>query len=252
MGKMILILLLLNSTIAIAEMETTYIWEKSKMRFYQGKCYEVDLETKGKKFKTRADEEKCRPDSVLYYFLPTEGKCYEVDEKTNGKIYATKAAIESCRPKNLIKQFASFRGKHGCYQVDQATQGKVFFEYIDTQECETPDKSYLFKLEGNHKGNCYTKANDDIVKVDLELCRPSKPVYQFYRKSQLKGDCFEQDPKGENYYSEKTQIENCRPKNTIYVFYVDEKRNKGNCYEIDEETKGDQYLNIVKEHFCKQ
>ena len=43
----------------------------------------------------------------------------------------------------------------------------------------------------------------------------------------------------------------CRPKNTVYIFYRKEGVSSGNCFEIDTETKGENYINKVKNSKCK-
>lgn len=248
---MLISMFLLNSYVW-AKLETKYLWVKDKRSFYHGECFEIDVETLGSKFRAKTRSENCRPQNLVYYFLAAEGKCFEVDEETNGNSYANASDIENCQPKNVKKKLAQFRGKDGCYLVDSETQGKLFFKQLKEEECLDQNKEYIFKLDKKHHGSCYVNENNQLVRVDLENCEPPKTVFKFYRNGKLSGECFSQDPRGEEFYSKKTATEKCRPKSTVYLFYVDPTNNRGNCYELDEATQGDQYLSIVKPKFCKQ
>jgi len=235
-----------------AKLETEYRWVKSSKSFLTGTCYEIDKVTQGKKYQASVDVKYCIPKNTAYFFLPKEGKCYEVDIETNGENFTYKSDIENCRPDQVEKKFTRIFGKDGCFEIDKQTGGKKYYRFIQSNKCEANSNEYLFKLSKNHQGDCFVKSNEQLVKVKNSFCRPNTPIYKYYRKSAFQGICFEQDPRGESFYSRKTKIENCRPKKTVYVFYKDPKNPKSSkCYELDELTKGDQYLNVVSKKNCK-
>lgn len=245
--------LLLISALSWAQTPTEFTWIKSAKSIFKGKCLEVDKETKGKKFNAEVDKDNCRTSQTAFYFIPKDGKCYEIDEPSKGEAFVMKSDIENCRPNQTIKKFTKIMGKEGCFEIPSSGEWNNYYKRLNLKNCNTESTEYFFKLEKGQTGSCFTKTAKGVVKVKTEFCKPSKTVYYFERTKTFRGECYEQSSEGAKFYSKKTNLEACRPKDTLYIFYNDpENITQSNCYEVDNLTKGNQYLARVRKEKCKQ
>lgn len=250
-----LIFIIFFSTSYAVASSTNFIWILSPKDQLQGDCYQVDSETNGKKFKVRTTKDKCKPDTTDYVFYPSRGKCYEVDAKTEGKEYIKKVNSDLCAPKETITDIFKINDEAGCYTVDAKTKGQKFFKKERPKNCgdKNISSTYWEYIEAG-KGKCYEGviSNTEEVKVlaDNEKCRTSKTYFYFKRKNETSGDCIEEDSNDPKAYSNETKIENCRPSETEFIFYTPPRKKRGNCYELDSKTKGNEYINIVEPENC--
>lgn len=238
---------------------TSYTWESDKKRADKGQCYQVDSETMGVKFRAKVDIQNCKPAETHYLFVPSKSSCYEVDSNTNGKEYIKKEKIKYCRPDRTIKEVHSFNRKTGCFEVDVETKGQHFHKKVNDKLCKTEISSttptnFYWKYKKEGSGECFKeiKSNGESVnlKVKDEQCRPQKYQYRFVRKNATSGSCIEEDINDPRYYSKKTKIDFCKPKETMFIYYKETNKKFGKCYEVDHETKGNLYINIVDDNQC--
>lgn len=254
-----LFLLALLTTSSVFAQGTSFLWERDLKRPEKGNCYQVDTETMGQKFRAKVDLVDCKPKETHYLFVPAKSSCYEVDSETNGKGYIKKEKIKFCRPDKTVKEVHSFNRKTGCFEVDVQTKGQHFHKKINDKLCKdkissTAPTNFYWKYKKEGTGECYKeiKSNGDSVnlKVKDEQCRPKKYQYRFVRKNETSGSCIEEDINDQRFYSKKTKIEYCKPKDTVFIYYKERNRKYGKCYEVDIETKGNLYINIVEDSEC--
>lgn len=238
---------------------TSYIWEPDNKKADKGYCYKIDNATSGINFKAKADLEKCRPELTNYMFVSKKSNCYEVDSKTNGKKYIKKVKIKNCLPDKTVKEILLINGKTACYEVDEKTKGQYYHKKIKNKECKNNivtigPTNFFWKYKSPGLGECFKeiKSNGKELKfkVKAEECRPKNFQFRFIRKNDTSGTCVEEDTNDQRYYSNKTLIENCKPAETVYVFYTPKNKKQGQCFEIDIETKGNLYINVVDDSEC--
>lgn len=240
---------------------TKFFWELNPKNPTQGECFEIDSQTNGRKYKAKVSKTRCRPNEIAYLFVPLKSACFEVDPETNGKKFIKRVTLEKCKPEKTIFNITQFNGEVGCYEIDSKTMGEYYFKKVESKFCEsklqesTGKVTLYWEYIERGKGNCYQEVNNGQetlkVKVKDEDCRSNEVQYIFMRTTETKGICIEEDIKNPKAYSLKiNEIEKCKPKNTIYVFYKDAKQKAGHCFEIDVETKGNQYINIVEDKLC--
>lgn len=241
------------SSFNLAALETIYKWENSNSKAQTGKCYEIDKETKGKKFSIIVKNKWCKPQSTYYTFDYNSGHCFEVDTKTGVKGYFSQVEIDNCKtmPTTFNQQKVSNK-KTNCYEVDKLTMGTKFYKKIPMKNCINKEE-YFWKSISQSKGECWyqNSVTGQKTKVEKQLCRPRKVRHIFLRLSPLSGNCYEAHPKGTHLYVKKVKLPNCKPKSTIFVFYIPEGKKAGYCYEIDAETRGDLYIRKVEAKNCK-
>jgi Zn ribbon nucleic-acid-binding protein len=249
-----LIILFSFPSLALA-LETQYIWNIQNDDITSGKCYEVDVATLGKKYIKKIDARNCRPQQTDYVFEKNKGFCYEVDHATQGKKYLKKAKSYNCRPQDTIYKILSIKDKTRCYLVDKETLGQKYYERAQMSDCKDDDYMMMWEPNSSGTGRCYrvvtVGTEQHRTSVNKKECKPKKTVFIFKRKSEFSGQCFEVHPDDPKKFSMKSKTENCRPADTIFVFYKHPTKAQGNCYEIDEATKGDQYLKKVSLSKCK-
>lgn len=249
------IIYLLFSTFLIsasyAKLETVYKWIHDKdTKAWVGNCFQLDSETLGKNYLAKVDKELCRPKSTVIWFNTKNGRCYERDSNP-GFVYAKSIDRQHCKPKRTKYIFTSFNDRKGCYETDIKTSGLEFFEKRDDKNCDSIELEYKFLLGKYHTGKCFNLNKKQVpTQVKIKFCKPKTTIYVFHRVSDFKGQCFEQSKLGEKFYTKKVSIENCRPIDTIFIFYTDKNPSKSKCYELDEKTKGNEYLAKVKTKKC--
>jgi len=236
---------------------TTFEWRLTRDgNLNSGNCFEVDIETQGTKYQDIVNDKKCRPENSIYSFNYLDGRCYEVDPETMGKTYFKKISIDLCRPKNTAFKITSINNKTRCFEVDLETGGKKFYKSEDKLKCAGDNYQLMWKQRTETKGDCFKTATVEgkIVKLKVKekLCKPEKTEFRFVRLSPFRGKCVESHPQDPKLYFQQTKIENCKPENTLFIFYREDELAKGVCYEVDEETKGDLYLDEVQIENCKR
>jgi hypothetical protein len=233
------------------KMSTIYKWiHKEGAQAWVGNCFQLDSLTFGKNFRAKVDKKFCKPIDTIIWFNTKDGKCYERDINP-GFVYAKSIDRKNCKPKETTFQFANFNDRKACYEFDTKTNGKQFFELKNDKKCDSDKTVYKFLLGKYRTGKCYhLNKNQAATQVKINFCKPKKTNYVFHRLSDFKGQCYELRVLGEKFYSKKVSIENCKPLNTIFIFYNDENPSKSKCYELDPETKGNEYLAKVKPDKC--
>lgn len=235
-------------------LETNYLWIKENTELSSGKCYEVDKETQGKNYLKRVEESFCKPIETLFVFNLKVGHCFEVDKETEGNLYYKKISLEYCKPKKTTYIISNFLNNGGCYEVDAKTKGELFFFKTDLKNCSDEQELYRWEFKTLEYGNCYRISSSDQnikVRVPDENCKPTSSVFIFKKQSPTHGICLEQHSENARLYSKRARIEECKPKQTVFVFYRSPNELQGHCYEIDEQTKGELYINQVKTETCK-
>lgn len=236
--------------------ETTFDWRQVEPgNIKTGKCFEVDKETYGNKYQNIVNKEKCKTDDLVFVFNYLTGFCYEIDEGSEGKKYFAKVKTDLCKPEKTKFIFTEINKTSACYELDTETLGKNFYKKVKDDFCKESVK-YLWEQKTETQGQCFkvgTLGGEMTkVKVRAKECRPYDAIPRFIRTSPFKGVCVEVHPKDPSLYLQKTQIDKCRPKNTLFIFYKKDDVSKGICYEVDEETRGDNFLTKVKITKCKE
>lgn len=234
--------------------ETNYKWIKETSDLSSGKCYEVDQKTEGNNYIKKVEENFCKPAHTLFVFNLLEGECFEVDKKTEGNLYYKRIKKFYCKPSKTSFLFSKFLKSDGCYEVDSQTQGELYFDKVEMKKCDDSQNLYTWEFKSLEYGSCYRVSQDDQsikVRVSDEDCKPLKTIFTFKKEDVTKGICLEQHTENSKLYSKRVSIESCRPKSTVFVFYRKPDELKGSCYEIDEDTKGEKYINQVKTETCK-
>ena len=254
MSRLVLLFTIIFSSVVLAS-KTTHVWILNPKDQLQGDCYQVDNETLGEKFKVRVAKEDCKPRKTDFIFYPSRGKCYEVDSETEGKKYIKKEQPENCRPKDTTTGYFEIYGEAGCYTVDTKTKGQKFYKKERPRECEDAKVSMTYwEYISPGRGKCYEGINNNGKEVkiltDEEKCRTKKTQLYFVRKKETSGECIEEDAENPKAYSNEVKIENCKPSDTVFIFYTPPRKKRGNCFEVDTETKGDRYINIVAPSNC--
>lgn len=237
-----------------ASANTYFQWIGPKDDIFQGKCFELDQATNGQKYRDIVKPHFCKTDDIILVFYAKKGLCYQLDEKTKGLEYLEKVNTEECRPEKTNYYQGVINERFHCYEVDSATQGKNYFNKVKDKLCTSKDSvEYLWQAKSKLEGKCYTKGKDgSLKKIKDKYCRPGTVSYKFVRKDSFKGDCYEQDIDDSRKYSIKVRSEKCKTEKTIFIFYQNEENKKGECYELDEKTKGNNYLATVPFKFCKE
>lgn len=237
-------------------LETTFEWRQTKADdLKSGKCFEVDKETRGDKYQNIVIKDKCKTDDLVYAFNYLTGHCYQFDEGTSGKKYFAKVNSDFCKPKKTKFVFTKIKNSSACYELDTETLGKNYYKRVDDDLCKESVK-YLWEQRNDTRGRCYKigSLGGEMTKVVVKPkeCRPEKTIFQFVRLGPFKGDCVESHPTDPKLYFERTDIEKCMPENTLFIFYKEDDVSKGKCYQVDEETRGDKYLDEVSISKCKE
>jgi hypothetical protein len=259
-----LIIFLLSCFIQLLPAQSTrFVWlQKMPGNLESGNCYEINnsLELSdyvGKaifKYVKKVSRQKCLPNGkTSYIFAPLKGRCFEGDTKTLGKNYFSYVNISLCKPEKIEYEISSRSGKPKCYEVDAVTKGQQYYRAVKVNFCNNNNTQYTWVKRDNISGKCYSvnPETKEKVLVKRNVCRPDQLSFTFIRTGQFKGYCVEQSLNTQNDYSYKSKIENCKPKNTAYFFYKEPGKMSGRCYELDNETNGNNYLNKVDDQNCK-
>ena len=237
-----------------------YRWiHLDKTRLDRGKCFEVDpsLEINNLKeeeitnYFKRVKTELCRPKELLIFFNTEDGKCYQGDKKTNGRDFIEKIKIELCKSENVQFEYKDINGKIGCYEVDSETLGKNYFKKVKSNNCINEKSKFTWERQSLTRGTCYDVSSGSKIKVKHTQCRPDNPIYTFIKKDFFNGDCIEHAGNELDPYSKKVKNSKCKPKKTTYFFYKKPGRTSGRCYEVDEQTRGEKYINKTDLSDCK-
>lgn len=250
--KLFALFLIFYSSYSLAELNTSYKWIKSSEKLTSGKCFEVDTETSGEKYIKKVTKKKCKPAETNFVFLAQTGKCYELDIITGGEKYIVDANLLHCHPAKTTYYKGIINNKYSCFRVDSKTKGQMFYERVKDEHCNGLEEEFFWKAKSKTSGDCYVKGTgNQVKKVSSEKCLPKKTVFTFYRVGPKKGECHQQDASNPLLYTKKSNIQKCKPQYTIFIFLKDKNKMSGKCFELDEETKGDVYLNRVKPELCK-
>lgn len=237
---------------------TTFVWMPDKRKNDTGQCYQIDSETLGQKFKSKVKKEQCRPEKTYYLFVAEKSNCYEVDEKTGGKQYINRVSLDLCRPLQTITEILEINGKTACYEADKKTRGQYFHKKVDKKLCQLSSQQetgkFNWKYKAPGKGECFKEiiSHGEVLnlKVKEQMCRPKKTVFRFIKQKQISGICVEEDSSDSHFYSQKVPTEKCKPEDTVFIFYTPPRKKQGKCFEVDSETKGNFYINIVPDNQC--
>lgn len=235
--------------------DTSFIWKADSKKPERGYCIEVDNKTMGKSFYSKVDISKCKPNETHFMFVSKKSKCYEVDSKTSGKNYIKKVKIKYCLPEKTVKEILLINGETACFEADAKTKGEYYHKRIEKSECKNPTSdTFYWKYKSPGSGECFKEVISGEEKLKLRVkrkeCRTEKTQYRFIRKDDTSGLCVEEDINDERYYSNKVKTINCKPAETIFVFYKEKSKKQGQCFEIDTETKGNLYINLVEISEC--
>lgn len=237
---------------AICRAETGFKWLNPQGKLFSGKCYEYDLATNGESYLNKVDNKKCKTNDTSIIFHNESGECIEIDNPSSGKNYLIKLAKKKCRPKETVFKLTIINGRHGCYEVDKKTMGDEFFYKTRNELCDKDNKTYFWKSLSELKGTCHTKDEyGQYIQVNIDLCRPTEPRYEFIKKDFYNGNCYEIHPDGSQFFVKKVLVKKCKPILTDFVFVKDEKKIVGKCYEIDKKTNGKKYIKKVSNKLCK-
>lgn len=243
---------------------TKYIWAHKKPgKIETGYCLEVDEKMNTENIYKKAQNDftkkvslkKCKPDDKLisYFFNPNTGRCFEGDDKTSGSNYFQYVDVKKCKTAKVEKKNFTINGKYGCYEIDSKTQGVDYYKKLRPNHCLSDDTNYVWVRNGIKSGRCYSYNPETGQKLETkkDFCKPPNPSYGFTRTSAFQGYCLEFSTNPDNQYSRTVKQKNCKPKDTSFYFYKKPNEDSGKCYEVDTETKGDDYINLVESKNCK-
>ena len=235
------------------EVITQYRWQNTSIpgKKLSGQCYEIDIETAGKKYLNEVSNSNCRPskDQLDYAWLPNEGapggKCYQVDKETKGEQYAAYINWKRCSPEN--SEYILSDGK--CYIVGNY-QGSSFINAVSYKFCKSDQIIYKFQLdESGLKGDCYEidQVNQISKRTSLKDCKPKEEnSTQFIWNQQLE-KCFEIALEGPTTYISSAQTTECRPKEIKYQWI---QQDNPYCLEMGTTPQGQIFQNRVNDKKC--
>lgn len=260
--KLLVIILFISTIPAFAG--TKFVWiQKSPGKLETGVCLEVDEKTKIKNlygsaahdFAKKVSIEKCKPKDkeISYFFNPNTGRCFEGDDKTSGAKYFYFVDTKKCKTAKTEKRSLTINGKYGCYEIDSKTEGVDYYKKLKPRHCLDENSNYVWVRSDVKTGRCYSFDPETGQKLETKksFCRPEKPSYSFTRTGAFKGFCLEYSTNPDNKYSRTVKAKLCKPKETSFYFYKKPKEVSGKCYEVDTETNGDDYINLVNPKSCK-
>jgi hypothetical protein len=237
-----------------------YRWvHLEKSRLDRGKCFELDPSVEINNLKEeeitnyfkRVKTELCRPSELLIFFNFEDGKCYQGDKKTNGRVFIEKIKIDLCKPKATQFEYKNINNKLNCFEVDSETLGKNYFKKTKPNNCINEKSKFIWERQSIKRGTCYDISSGSKVKVKYDRCRPNNPIHSFIKKDFFNGDCIEHSINEKDPYSKKVRSSKCKPEKTTFFFYKKPGRTSGKCYEVDEKTRGEKYINKVEHGMCK-
>ncbi len=254
MKFILIIFLFTTNTLA----STKFFWVPNERNPRTGTCYEVDTDSNGQRYQVKTKALNCRPKQTAFMFYSDKGRCYEIDNKTNGQEYSKKTNINDCKTKSTKTTFFNINGKSGCFEIDIPSSGMSYYRKLPNKKCSSTEQAIFFwEPKSEFSGSCYREEDSPAGKIKVKVkrheCRPEDPIYKMHKSSDFfKGTCYEIHKESPKKYINKTKPQACRPENTVYIFYKKENAKTGYCYEIDSQTKGENYINRVKNSFCKE
>ncbi len=235
-----------------AQQTTTYRWINKGKKLSDGKCFEVDELTLGKNYSAKVSAKYCRPKEVEFAFNFKRGHCIEVDSLSGGKSFYLSSDIRDCKTMPVQLFLGVINNNFGCYEVDQLTQGKKYYHLVSKDLCTQLQTELFWKAKDNERGECYTKdKSGKYKKISTKTCKPDQTKLTFKRTGPTSGKCLEQDINDSKLYSARVNTKRCKVDKTEFLFYKSKTDSKGNCYEVDQASKGNLYLNKVKIELCK-
>ncbi len=219
--------------------------------YLKGKCYEIDIETAGRKYLSEVAATKCRPseDQITFRWLPKNnapgGKCYEVDVNTSGEMYSQFSNWKNCIP----SQASYVINEEKCYQVGQTLTGP-FIMPVSFDYCKSDQITYVFQLAPNAlRGTCFEvdQVNQISKKTALKNCRPTKDGSLQITWDPNTATCFEIASTGPNDYIAAISKESCKPEQMGYQWVQSD---DPHCLEVGLTEKGTPFENKVDAEKC--
>lgn len=185
---------------------------KSTLKF--GNCYEVDLDTKGSKYKVlRENANDCRVGKMAYTWDNISSTCYEKSE--NGWIKNTNKV--NCRPStkfifitNTNPIFIPAKSHYSlgyCHEVDKETSGKKYDVIVDTANCKPKNTNY--EVVAIHSEQfCFETSDQNSASVVKKEIKKSKTVLSYLTQKFFKEDSVNKYHKTDKFMVPVKQ-ENC-------------------------------------------
>jgi len=229
------------------------LWAQGEEPF-TGFCFEVDLETHGKKYKKKKSKSYCRPPKKELGYIWVQdpsgpgGKCYEIDKKSSGKNYSNYSLWKNCLPENV--SYELIEGK--CYIYANIADGSPFLYPTTKNKCLSKELTIKFILSTTGRsGKCVgidTESGETITKP-LSKCKPKQTYFQSIKDSSELSQCYEIAQSGPTNYIKKVNSEKCRPDESRYK-WRQESDFKGQCYLIGVLTNGEPYKEKAARNKC--
>lgn len=256
-----LILIIIHLTLA-DENVTKYKWFVTDESALEGKCFEVDTETSGDRFKKKVATVKCRPKENLLTTVWRQkndgpgGKCFEVDGLSRGKTYSRKVTNKKCTPKDV--GFKMVQGK--CYRYGQRQDGATYLVGTKKNECSPSGIQPTFILgKSGDSGKCVVRdpSSGEIFKKPLDTCRPSQTLFKWIHHTSKEphvGRCYEISKfGGRKAFIDKVDFDLCKPKENLEViFFHPDKFKKSGCFELLQENGKVVFSKKVRSERCKK
>ncbi len=186
-----------------------------------GECFEVDVETKGSKYKNSVDASKCKPGKVTYQWKKIrslEG-CFEI----GGEEWVKSVDSSKCRPKETEYLFVREKdprmigaGYFGnCIEVDKETKGQKFKVGADMEKCRPPHVTYRMKdVLGSGRFECFEvderdkEALEDSSAQEDQLLSLSDKLLSWFNSEDKKH--VEKKDIAANMWIARVDTENCK------------------------------------------
>jgi hypothetical protein len=225
-----------------------------------GKCYQVDATYGAQKYSDSVSASNCFPKDMHFQLL-ADGQCYAVDGGTGGQDFSLRVEKKKCRPKEALAVWIPLQSSVGgrCIMIDQETMGQVFKERVEEKHCRPEKTSFVWLASERNplKGQCVELPLDgDRTKYSRKVAESNCVESEFQLKwlpnaTGGAGSCLKiSRTRAGQVVALPTKIEECKPENTKIVF---QKKNpiKGDCYEVDSETSGQQWIKRLSIEKCK-
>ncbi len=251
----ILLVSMLNSH-AVVEVSTMYRWHPENIpgKKFSGKCYEIDMETAGKKYVAPVPASKCRPseDKLTHIWIPKEGapggKCFEVDIDTSGDLYSKFSAWRNCMPPEGAREYVL--NEQRCYLVGQFN-GAPFIQGVKYKFCKSDEIAYQFMLgDTGTRGSCIEvdKVNQITKSASLSKCRPEGEGATQFIWEPTKAKCYEIAVEGgPQKYISSVDKKKCKPSELSYQWVQSD---DPKCLEVGTTKEGLPFRNKVADEKC--
>jgi hypothetical protein len=239
-----------------------YQWVKGT-QLGKGKCYQKSPEVDSGLVSTSKVADKfCWPDNPRQKFIQTEttkGICAVYDAETDGEVFLKEVATKKCRPQNIaLALIPDERSKQlKCFMIHETTGAEGYIEKTKDKECKLLAKEQSFQWKPDASGfggRCYKITQKGPSPVFQKKCAPKKLSYVWRYIKKYRGECYESDPAGPEYYSYLTLAKKCLPKEDNRIFKIVRWKNREShsCFELDKKTKGKKYSVEVNNKNCKK